>query len=232
MAGTIIADYIQAAGSTLSMNVGNTLVLTANASGLTYTPTGNVNINVGSTTSLTMGNVTVTSNVTTSNLKVTTGIAIGSATPQTGGIAFPATQTLVTDVNTLDDYEEGTWTPTIGGSSSTGTGTYSIQSGTYTKVGNIVYVLANITWSAHTGTGQVTIRGYPFTSGTEIYPLAYLLYGSGYSFTGPVFQAYMNASATNSGPAQTGSSGTFASVSMPSSAGPWNYYISVVYKVA
>jgi hypothetical protein len=55
------------------MNVGNTLVLTANASGLTYTPTGNVNINVGSTTSLTMGNVTVTNNVTTSNL-TTTGV--------------------------------------------------------------------------------------------------------------------------------------------------------------
>ena len=80
MAGTVIADYIQAAGPTLSMNVGNTLVLTANASGLTYVPTGNVNINIGSTASLTMGNVTVTSNVNTRNLTATGTLAAGNTT--------------------------------------------------------------------------------------------------------------------------------------------------------
>lgn len=41
-------------------------------------------------------------------LQVTTGAAVGGATPGTGGIAFPATAVAVTDVNTLDDYEEYT----------------------------------------------------------------------------------------------------------------------------
>jgi hypothetical protein len=87
MAGTVIADYIQAAGSTLSMNVGNTLVLTANASGLTYVPTGNVNINIGSTASLTMGNVTVTSNVNTRNLTATGTLGVTGATTLSSTLA-------------------------------------------------------------------------------------------------------------------------------------------------
>jgi hypothetical protein len=87
MAGTVIVDYIQAAGSTLSLNVGNTLVLTANASGLTYVPTGNVNINIGSTASLTMGNVTVTSNVNTRNLTATGTLGVTGATTLSSTLA-------------------------------------------------------------------------------------------------------------------------------------------------
>jgi len=171
MAGTVIVDYIQAAGSTLSMNVGNTLVLTANASGLTYTPTNNVNINVGSTTSMTMGNVTVTSNVTTSNLKVTTGIAIGSATPQTGGIAFPATAIAVANANTLDDYEEGTWTPTYSApSGSAGSAAYT-SSGYYIKIGNFLSLYGTITVSNKgSWVGKILIAGAPFTSSFGAYP--------------------------------------------------------------
>lgn len=63
----------------------------------------------------------------------------------------------------LDDYEEGTFTPTISGSSSAGAGTYSVQQGRYTKVGNMVYVTAVMTWSAHTGTGNMRLSGLPFT---------------------------------------------------------------------
>ncbi len=123
MAGTIIADYIQAAGSTLSMNVGNTLVLTANASGLTYTPTNNVNINVGSTTSLTMGNVTVTNNVTTSNVTASNIIRT------TNGINFGGT--------TLATYTQGSFTLTTT-SGWTATLTCTCY---YTIVGNMVTLM-------------------------------------------------------------------------------------------
>jgi hypothetical protein len=48
--------------------------------------------------------------------KFPTTIGVGDATPSASGsgISFPATQSASTNANTLDDYEEGTWTPTIG----------------------------------------------------------------------------------------------------------------------
>jgi hypothetical protein len=63
--------------------------------------------------------------------------------------------------NELDDYEEGTWTPTLGG-----TATYSFQSATYTKVGRQVTVNCYLDVSA-IGTGSTSIiSGLPFTVGT------------------------------------------------------------------
>ena len=66
--------------------------------------------------------------------------------------------------NKLDDYEEGTFTPTILGDTTAGTGTYSLQSGAYTKIGNTVTVAGKIAWSAHTGTGLMKMGGLPFTT--------------------------------------------------------------------
>lgn len=66
--------------------------------------------------------------------------------------------------NELDDYEEGTWTPVISGASTSGTGTYTVQSGRYTKVGRSVYVAGTVAWTAHDGTGTMRIAGLPFTS--------------------------------------------------------------------
>lgn len=62
----------------------------------------------------------------------------------------------------LTRYEEGTWTPTIIGSSTAGTGTYAAQSGFYTRIGQQVTVLCYVEWSAHTGTGVMRISGLPF----------------------------------------------------------------------
>ena len=74
------------------------------------------------------------------------------------------------DANSLDDYEEGTFTPTVEGSSTAGTGTYSHQIGAYTKIGNLVTINVWINWSAHTGTGDMLLAGFPFTSiGTTNY---------------------------------------------------------------
>jgi hypothetical protein len=66
--------------------------------------------------------------------------------------------------NALDDYEEGTFTPTIVGSTTAGTATYGGgQSGTYTKIGNVVYFNIYLGYSAGTGTGDLRIAGLPFT---------------------------------------------------------------------
>ena len=63
-------------------------------------------------------------------------VALQGALPNAGtGITFPATQSASTDANTLDDYEEGTWTV----SDSSGAGlTFTNTSGIYTKVGRLV----------------------------------------------------------------------------------------------
>jgi hypothetical protein len=63
--------------------------------------------------------------------------------------------------NKLDDYEEGTWTPTITNS----TGSYTAQVGRYTKIGNLVYVNCNVnTAFTNTGTTSQNIEGLPFAS--------------------------------------------------------------------
>ncbi len=80
-----------------------------------------------------------------------------------GGIQFGGDTAAA---NALDDYEEGTFTPAIIGTTTAGTGTYVVQGGTYTKIGNVVYVQISLVWSAHTGTGALQLSGLPFTSGS------------------------------------------------------------------
>jgi hypothetical protein len=61
--------------------------------------------------------------------------------------------------NTLDDYEEGTWTPTVNG----GSWTLTIQKATYTKVGNLVTLLIYIEIGTGSGDGtRFEIGGMPF----------------------------------------------------------------------
>ena len=100
-----------------------------------------------------------------------TTISVGNATPAASGagITFPATQSASTDANTLDDYEEGTWTPTITGSTSAGTATYATRVGRYTKIGNIVQYECYISYSSGTGTGDLRVTGLPFTSSSSYY---------------------------------------------------------------
>jgi hypothetical protein len=102
----------------------------------------------------------------------TGNVGIGSATPTTSGsgITFPATQSASTSANTLDDYEEGTWTPVYQGlGGSIGSTAYSRQQGRYTKIGRFCHASGEITltnkgsWSS-----GVVITGLPFaTTATE-----------------------------------------------------------------
>jgi hypothetical protein len=142
MAGKIIADIIEAPYDSIRMNVANVTVLTANSSGLTYVPTNNVNINLGNTANITVGTLTA------------------------NGIKFPSTPVLSSDPNTLDDYEEGTWTPFLqfGGTPSSGA-VYSNQNGIYTRVGNMVYVQGYLNWTNKgSTTGIWQIGGLPFST--------------------------------------------------------------------
>jgi hypothetical protein len=66
--------------------------------------------------------------------------------------------------NLLDDYEEGTFTPTIIGSTVAGTASYSLQVGRYTKIGNIVFINIILSYSAGNGAGNLRISNLPFTA--------------------------------------------------------------------
>ena len=110
---------------------------------------------------------------TTERLRIDSSgrLLVGTSTANTSGaklqtydgLTFPATQVASSDPNTLDDYEEGTFTPTVIGLTTAGTGTYSTQIGKYTKIGRLVTVEVFMDWSAHTGTGNMAFSGLPFT---------------------------------------------------------------------
>ena len=99
-----------------------------------------------------------------SNVTLQNNISVGGAAPTTSGtgITFPATQSASSNANTLDDYEEGTWTPVpVPG---TGSITSYTSSGLYVKVGNTVIITSSIALTnAGTGAGGFGVSGLPFT---------------------------------------------------------------------
>lgn len=104
--------------------------------------------------SITYGNLTFTS--TSSLINTTTKVGRNI---DTGGISFDA------GVNTLSNYEAGSFTPTVTASGTPPTVTYSVQIGRYTRVGNRCFIQGTVTLaSASGGTGTVRIGGLPFTS--------------------------------------------------------------------
>ena len=88
----------------------------------------------------------------------------------TGGISFNGDTAAA---NGLDDYEEGTWTPTylFGGSD---TSTYTNRSGSYTKIGNFIFAKFAVDISSRgSGSGRMDIGGLPFTvAGSNAYHAA------------------------------------------------------------
>jgi hypothetical protein len=87
-----------------------------------------------------------------------------------GQIKFPATQNASADANTLDDYEEGTFTPGISfGGASVGM-TYAAQNGIYTKIGNRVSFSEDVVLSNKgSSTGSARTTGLPFTASGTVY---------------------------------------------------------------
>jgi hypothetical protein len=77
------------------------------------------------------------------------------------GITFPATQSASSNANTLDDYEEGNWTPT----DASGAGlSLSVAGATYTKIGRTVYLQMYVTYPSTSNSNSASIGGLPFTS--------------------------------------------------------------------
>lgn len=116
------------------------------------TPDGTVRLGVGNSGATTADVLTLNGNG---------ALALrGAVTSASGvGITFPATQSASTNANTLDDYEEGTWTPT----DLSGAGlSLSVSFAHYAKVGRVVTACFYITFPA-TGSGAAANISLPFT---------------------------------------------------------------------
>ncbi len=126
----------------------------------------------------------------------TTNNASGGVIQVSNGITFPATQSASSDANTLDDYEEGTWTPALkfGGNS---TGMTISATGKYTKIGNVVYWTCDFALSAKgSSTGSATITGLPFTSFNGTYSPAVVWAYDMASLTGSIIYRVASNSTT------------------------------------
>jgi hypothetical protein len=152
----------------------------------------------------------------------------GAVTTATGvGITFPATQSASTDANTLDDYEEGTWTPTLvysGGSTGI---TYSAQVGNYTKIGDTVRLFLYIGLSNKgSSTGSIIIQTLPFTVNTGGTPVS-LLVGSWTGVTSSL-QAYLGTTNISIELIGTGTQTPATSSNLTNSSA---IYVQATYKV-
>ena len=124
----------------------------------------------GSTTQLQYNNAGAfggISGVTSDGTRMTasTTIGVGGATPSTSGagITFPATQSASSNANTLDDYEEGTWTPTA--TAASGSITSYTSGGNYTKVGRFIYLTGYVSFTnVGTASSTFTLGGLPFNT--------------------------------------------------------------------
>ena len=103
-----------------------------------------------------------------------TVILQGGSTSATGvGITFPATQSASSDANTLDDYEEGTWTPTDQSGASIG---LNNQSGYYVKIGKYVYASTRFFFNVNSSSTGAQIGGLPFATNGGGFAVGYTGY--------------------------------------------------------
>jgi hypothetical protein len=144
------------------------------------------------------GNPTLAENVTVAaNGNTGFGVTVPDTSARiqsSNGISLGATPNAHPKV--LDWYEEGTFTPTVSGTTTAGTATYTTRTGSFTRVGNRVFFNTNIAYSGHTGTGATTITGLPYTSSAGVYS-TFPCYVNGWAYTsGNILQIYVNPSST------------------------------------
>ena len=144
-----------------------------------------------------------------STLQAATTIGVGGATPASSGagITFPATQSASTDANTLDDYEEGTWTPSI--TLGSGSATFTTLVAKYVKIGRQVTLNLKFSVSSASSAANPLVSGLPFSLADSVadtsgimreYALTGLFWGLSYgSGTQVSMQRYDNSNTMPNG---------------------------------
>jgi hypothetical protein len=182
--------------------------------------------------------------VTTAKLSSTTGtgavalaslpsfpttIGVGGATASASGsgVSFPATQSASSDANTLDDYEEGTWSPNFTFSGASAGMSYT-SSGTYTKIGNSVRVFGRVAFTNKgSSTGSAWIQNLPFVNSVSGQPV-YFIVGS---LTGISSQIQMYMDNGNTVYMEVIGSGSQTVLTNSNVTNTSTFYVSVFYSV-
>jgi hypothetical protein len=141
------------------------VAIEGNASGTGTLTIAAPNTNSNFTLSLPTNTGTIITQNSTPAFASTIGVGGATAAASGAGITFPATQSASSDANTLDDYEEGTWSPELlsDGGSAAGK-TYTTQLGRYTKIGNVVYFQFVVQFSnkGSNNVNEAYLDGFPF----------------------------------------------------------------------
>ena len=137
------------------------------------------------------------------------------------GVAFPATQSASADANTLDDYEEGTWTPIDASGANL---SFTDNTGTYRKIGNLVIAGYRIVYPSTANGSDAFVGGLPFASGSFSFPTGF----TGYGNVGVVINHRLNGSLGSTSffisNASTGGSVTNSTMSTKQIQGVFIYY--------
>ena len=116
--------------------------------------------------------------------------------------------------NLLDDYEEGSWTPTV----SSGNASFSTLIGRYTKIGNQVTLWVRIAGGgSYSGSSALIIQGLPFANNTPFNPIGTseyykILFGNGFSDHCTPYLAGQNLQWLRNG--SSGGSGNYLTVDL------------------
>lgn len=94
------------------------------------------------------------------------GVNIAGALASSGQIVFPATQNASANANTLDDYEEGTWTPADGSGAAL---TFAGVAARYTKIGRSVFCEVVLTYPTTADASNAVVSGLPFANNATVY---------------------------------------------------------------
>jgi len=153
---------------------------------------------VAGTTTLTLPTTSGTvATLTTPSFATTIGVGGATAAASGAGITFPSTASASSDANTLDDYEEGTWTPIV--TPSSGSLTAYTSSGVYVKVGKLVTITGDFQLTTvGTASGNVSVGGVPFngTGPSTAYRIA-IGSGSEDALTGVAYQVVLGGGGNN-----------------------------------
>lgn len=89
----------------------------------------------------------------------------GAASSTDGNVAiFSGTSGKLLKDSSMAYVDKTSFTPVVEGTTSAGTGAYTYQLGTYSRIGNVVFFHILIVWTAHDGSGNLRIAGLPLTA--------------------------------------------------------------------
>ena len=183
-----VAITAPATGATLTIDEGKTLTA---SNSLTLAGTDATTMTFP-TTSATVARTDAANSFTGDQTLATGNLIIGT---DGKGIDFSATPGTGTS-ELLNDYEEGTWTPTI---TIATPDTFATASpvGRYTKVGNLVTVVGRISFTKGTGTGDLSLGGLPFASvNLSFYQCAGTLSTDEFGVAGKIYQILLSNNST------------------------------------